>query len=34
MEMDRNNECINLGCKMFGYLEIYYMCFKCFNDYK
>lgn len=34
MEMDRNNECINPGCKMFGHPETHYMCSKCFNDHK
>ncbi|XP_062607755.1 OTU domain-containing protein 7B-like isoform X2 [Saccostrea cucullata] len=34
MEMDRNNECITPGCKMYGNSETHYMCSKCFNDHK
>lgn len=34
MEMDRNNECITPGCRMFGNAETHYMCSKCFNDHK
>lgn len=34
MEMERNNECITVGCKMYGNPETYYMCSKCFSDHK
>ncbi|XP_061172306.1 uncharacterized protein LOC133181745 isoform X2 [Saccostrea echinata] len=34
MEIDRNNECITPGCKMYGNFETHYMCSKCFNDHK